>query len=106
MVSIASVKNAAIRSDIMINKLRNYTTEAGMWELLTEELCELAQETSKYARLLRNEIPSNSTLGKVYAHIREELSDVVNCLSILDVRPDFKIAEYKLQRMIDRYEKR
>lgn len=91
-----------VGQDDNIDLIRSNTSLAGMYELLTEELNELACETAKYARLLRQEIESSALPSRVIMDIKEELSDVFVCLSIINLEPNQDMLKYKLDRFVRR----
>lgn len=80
--------------------------------MLAEECSECAHASLKLARIRRKESPTPESQKEAREHLIEEVSDVVNILSILedqyDYDPEKKIAEnyamrrFKLRRWVKR----
>ena len=76
-----------------------------LYEQLAEEAAELSQAANKMARVLRGENPTPKSEKQARNNLIEEYTDVVSVAhNILDIRPDWFIADYKLYRWNKRLE--
>lgn len=74
-----------------------------LYEQLAEEAAELSQAANKMARVLRGENPTPKSETEAKNNLIEEYTDVVSVAhNILDIRPDWLIADYKLYRWYKR----
>lgn len=77
---------------------------AAMFEALAEEAAELAHASLKVARRMRKENPTPESLDQALRNTAEEFSDVALCALALELRPDEKVMEKKLERWEQRLE--
>lgn len=86
----------------MKEKIINLIGEAALYEQLAEECVELAKESLKMARIIRNENPTPSTKEEVSLKITEEFTDVIQCSNELNLSIDQK----QMIKKDDRWRKR
>lgn len=78
--------------------------KAAMLEQAAEECTELAKTLLKRARIERKENPTPVTEEAADKDVREEATDVIQCLRELGIHPDEDQIRMKEQRFQDRWE--
>lgn len=85
--------------------MREKIGDAAMYEQLAEECTELAKAALKKARYLRGENPVFKSLVDIDKNLIEEYTDVMICITELDIHVDEKVFNMKMDRFADRWEK-
>lgn len=90
-----------------IERIRSLVPRADIYNQLAEEASELAQCANKMARAIRGTNPTPKSEEAVMRELIEEYTDVINvAYNVLELRPDWLIADYKLHRWKKRLEEK
>lgn len=82
--------------------IKDHISKSAMFEQLAEECTELAQAALKMARKIRGENPTPKSEQAILLNLIEEVSDVGNCLRLLDLAPREEEILYKNWRWVQR----
>lgn len=69
---------------------------------LAEEAAELSQAALKLRRVIDKTNPTPVGRAEAWANIREEISDVALCLTLLELDSDYTVMTAKLRRWAER----
>jgi len=86
---------------VLIAAIRSSMPVSALYEQLAEECAELGKAALKRARQLRGDNPTPVTEAEANEAVLEEANDVLNCLSLLNLR-DVPRCHAKLVRWVNR----
>lgn len=85
-------------------EIKRRTSRVSRIELLAEEAAELAAAASKYARILRDENPTQVNEETAWKMLLEEYSDVIGVARTLMIEPSYPLIYEKYHRWVKRLE--
>lgn len=89
-----------------IEQIKREVPTEELYKLLAEESSELAQAALKMCRLGNSSNPTDKDPLEAYNNLIEEYTDVLGItMCILDLKPDWVIANYKFHRWRSRLDK-
>lgn len=96
-----------IRELVELKKfVKDNTSQAAIYELLSEEAAELSFWAAKAARIIREEVPTPVSIMDAMKNVYEEYCDVINVAHVADIlEADIDYRLEKMKRWKERIEK-
>ena len=89
-----------------MENIKEHTSAAALYEQLAEEMAEATKASQKVARILRGESPTPVSLDEAISALREEISDIVTVVSVINYANDDPIKLYGSAAKIKRWSER